>query len=338
MERREGLLREMADVVRKWVREDVAGSALEPLGMRVEAGGRVGNFGPVPWVRIYSPRHSPRPTEGFYVVWLFGATGHSVYLSVNQGTSEWRSNKMRPIQDARELSGRAATAREVLAGEDALLLPQAVRVLDLRVDELPVGREAKLRVHNYEYANVAGIEYRSRAIPADDELRADLTASLSLLSRLYDVGLPEQAPSAALARRSGRQGRLTKAARDAVEQRAMTVATELYLDEGFDVEDVSARMEFDLRCTRGTEEIHVECKGTTGHGEEIVLTRNEVTHAQVFPNCGLVIVRNIELDATDLLAPKASGGDIMLVDPWTIDPARLTPTQYVYHVHSKDPA
>lgn len=37
---------------------------------------------------------------------------------------------------------------------------------------------------------------------------------------------------------------------------------------------------YDLRCTRGTEERHVEVKGTTGAATSVELTINEVLHAR----------------------------------------------------------
>jgi hypothetical protein len=42
----------------------------------------------VPWARFASRVESPKPTEGFYVVYLFDAAGENFYLSLNQGTTD----------------------------------------------------------------------------------------------------------------------------------------------------------------------------------------------------------------------------------------------------------
>jgi len=41
--------------------------------------------------------------EGFYIVDLFATGGSAVYISPQPGTSEYRSNAMRPVNDRAEL-------------------------------------------------------------------------------------------------------------------------------------------------------------------------------------------------------------------------------------------
>jgi hypothetical protein len=56
------------------------------------------------------------------------------------------------------------------------------------------------------------------------------------------------------------------------------------------------QLSVDMRCIRGTAVLHVEVKGTTSLGEQI-LTRNEVTHArEQYPAIALAIVKNIEIE------------------------------------------
>ena len=69
MKIRDDALAEASEVIRGWISED-SGADLE---LQVKAGGRQSNYGPVPWIRIYSPSHSPRTTAGFYLVYLFSA-------------------------------------------------------------------------------------------------------------------------------------------------------------------------------------------------------------------------------------------------------------------------
>ena len=86
--------------IEQWLPDDFQ-VGYETTPLKVSTGGRRGGVGPVPWVRIFSPSYSPRPTEGFYVVYLFAGDGSRVYLSLNQGTSESRPGRgMRPIKDS----------------------------------------------------------------------------------------------------------------------------------------------------------------------------------------------------------------------------------------------
>jgi len=340
MERRQEKLKAAAEILRDWLAKDLADSPLAGLNIQVKPGGRQGPFAPVPWIRIYSPAHSPATTEGFYVVWLFGAQGGRVYLSVNQGTSEWRSNKMRPINDPSELVTRAALARKDLQGADVDAFPDRVSELDLEVDEVPVGHEAKYRAHNYERANVVAIEYPSGSIPVDKQLRQDLNKALELLALIYEApekATPPTAPTMnpPTAPKARGQGRLSAAARRAVELRATEVASAYYEARGWSVDDVSLhKLGFDLRCKLDGCELHVECKGTIGLGEEVVLTRNEVKHARDFANTCLFVVHSIDLDRTEPSNPKASGGRPLILEPWTPEERQLIPTEFIYLVRS----
>jgi hypothetical protein len=76
---------------------------------------------------------------------------------------------------------------------------------------------------------------------------------------------------------------------------------------------------------------HVEVKGTTGEGNEVLLTPNEVEHAHVqYPHVALVVVSHISL--TDEPEPVASGGRLQAVDPWKLDADQLEPIGYSYTV------
>jgi Protein NO VEIN, C-terminal len=109
---------------------------------------------------------------------------------------------------------------------------------------------------------------------------------------------------AALARSKGQGFARTKEERKALEDHAMTAAKRHFRNEGFKVEDVSARRPYDLLCKRGSKELRVEVKGTTTDGEVVVLTNNEVKHAS-FPrnSCALFVLHSIRLKGH-----KAKGG------------------------------
>src|ERR1017187_10324627 len=90
---------------------------LEPLalkrGMMVEGSDGAGRKNRVPWVRIYDPRFSPSPMEGWYVVFLIAADGSAVFLSLNQGTTKFLNGSFVPI-DPEILSGTVKDARPKL--------------------------------------------------------------------------------------------------------------------------------------------------------------------------------------------------------------------------------
>lgn len=332
MDERQDMLGEATRILREWIRDE-APSASGEVDLRVEWGGQSGSFAPVGWIRIFSPLHSPRPTDGIYLVYLFSADGGSFFLSLNQGTSEWRSNKMRPINDPTEVSEIAAASRLALEGQGLDLVAPYLADIDLRVAELPINAEARKRAHNYELANIYALPYLRDAVPTDEVLKYDLLAMLPLLLELYGLA-PQMASSASASssQRGGGQGRLDPLSRAAVEHRAMDVAEEHLEALGFNVERVHLVESYDLCCIRDSEELHVECKGTTGKGYEVSLPRNEVKHARAFPNVALAVVSEIELDRTLADAPTASGGKLVLLNPWQLDESRLSAMTYVYRL------
>ena len=122
------------------------------------------------------------------------------------------------------------------------------------------------------------------------------------------------------------------ARRRAVEEHAMDVAIRCYRDAGWKVDDVSATESFDLLCTRGGEELHVEVKGRSTDAATVILTHNEVEHAQDHPTA-LFVVSNITVRRDNSGALVASGGDCRVFkDPWEPDDNDLTPLAHSYRL------
>jgi hypothetical protein len=157
-------------------------------------------------------------------------------------------------------------------------------------------------------------------------------------------GWPEESPEIEDARdavairagrtRSGQGFRVNAEQRQAIEQYAMAIAKAHYRAQGWtEVEDVSLRNPFDLRCSRPDgSELRVEVKGTTGTGTKILLTPNEVRHAlKEYPNVALFIVANIVLsqENEDL---RPSGGESIVREPWELDSTLLSALGYEYTV------
>ncbi|MFJ7170267.1 MULTISPECIES: DUF3883 domain-containing protein [Streptomyces] len=118
--------------------------------------------------------------------------------------------------------------------------------------------------------------------------------------------------------------------RTTIEKHAEHLATAHYEAEGWTVE--MRGKPYDLRCTRGTEERHVEVKGTTGAATSVELTINEVLHARDQANTvDLFVVSDIKVDtSTDPYTP--SGGTIWHRTNWEPAEEDLRPRKYEYRL------
>jgi hypothetical protein len=123
---------------------------------------------------------------------------------------------------------------------------------------------------------------------------------------------------------------LSPTERRVVERHAQSLAERHYAGLGYEVRDVSATQCYDLSCVTSRNELRVEVKGTTGSGEAVILTRNEVEHAREFgPRMALFIVSRIQLSERDGMV-TASGGEVRVIEPWDVAVGVLEPIQYQY--------
>jgi hypothetical protein len=136
-----------------------------------------------------------------------------------------------------------------------------------------------------------------------------------------------------VARRGRGQGfQLDQEVKVAVEARAMNKATDLYSAQGWIVEDVHGTESYDLICRRGDEVKHVEVKGTTTDGVEIILTPNEVRHARESECTALFVLSHITVEQAEDGTVTATGGQRHRYDPWRLDDGTLTPLGFRYQV------
>jgi hypothetical protein len=118
-----------------------------------------------------------------------------------------------------------------------------------------------------------------------------------------------------------RQGRgqgfqLDQEAKVAVEAHAMNMAVEFY-GETWDVEDVHGTESFDMICRRDDGQVkHVEVKGTTTDGAEVILTPNEISHARDNLRSALFVLSNITVERAEHGTVIATGGTRHSYDPW----------------------
>lgn len=157
------------------------------------------------------------------------------------------------------------------------------------------------------------------------------SARISLEQALDVIAKASGAPSASPARSRGQGFGLTQPERHAVDRHAMAVATQYFESLGYTVADTSNGNCFDLACSKTEEtELRVEVKGTTGEGEAVRLTRNEVEHARErHPHIALAVVSGIQL-TRGATAPVASGGTLRVLNPWRLDDGTLTAFAFEY--------
>jgi predicted RNA-binding protein with PUA-like domain len=154
----------------------------------------------------------------------------------------------------------------------------------------------------------------------------DEGSDVQAIEKLIDQGVGS--------RRGGQGFQADSAVRQAVERHAMQLAMRHYQQQGWKVEDVSAKESYDLHCRNaGGQELRVEVKGTTGQGSQVLLTAGEVTHARShYPRVALYIVSNIRVSLSSEGIAQPHGGDVRVFEPWKVEPGSLTPLTYSYRV------
>jgi hypothetical protein len=177
----------------------------------------------------------------------------------------------------------------------------------------------------------AAIELIPQLHHAVDTAQATAVPSASELDQV-EAAVYQAAGQHAQARHGGQGFQLEPAVRVAVEAHAMNTATDYFLDAGWEVVDVHGQESYDLQCFRGDVEKHVEVKGTTTEGVEVILTPNEVAHARNHPEVALFVLARISVERTDDGAVHAWGGSPIVLDRWEIDAGVLRPVGFRYEL------
>ncbi|MGO4245658.1 DUF3883 domain-containing protein [Paenarthrobacter sp. RAF54_2] len=115
-----------------------------------------------------------------------------------------------------------------------------------------------------------------------------------------------------------------------IEMQAVRQAAAHYKAAGYSVEDVGAYRSYDLLATRGDEERHVEVKGSQGFVQKVILTRNEVTHANDFGPTDLVVVAEIPWERRLDGSIDTDDGTMSVYPDWRPSPENLKPLSYEY--------
>jgi len=122
------------------------------------------------------------------------------------------------------------------------------------------------------------------------------------------------------------------AIRKLIETRAMEIAKSELETRGYgDFDDTSKRECYDYTCRKNGKQFFVEVKGTQTRGVAVILTRNEVAHADEHPdNSIMVIVHDLRVKDGD--HPMTEGGKVDVRERWRLKREDLTPLQYLWKV------
>lgn len=127
----------------------------------------IGRWSAVPWIRVFYPDISPSAQDGIYIVYLFSASGKSVFATLNQGTTDSSIEKRRKTKSAiqNEINSRQFKKNE---------------------GTLSIGDNK-----NYGEAAIFYKEYHSENLPSDEEMINDLHSMLEIYKECRDKGLLE---------------------------------------------------------------------------------------------------------------------------------------------------
>ncbi|MDQ7839237.1 MAG: DUF3883 domain-containing protein [Thermodesulfobacteriota bacterium] len=133
----------------------------------------------------------------------------------------------------------------------------------------------------------------------------------------------------ASARRKGQGFIASPEVRRQIEDYAMKTAIEFFRNKGYRVEDSHLTQPYDLKAVKGLETWHIEVKGTSGCGEEVVLTFNEVHFAREHKDSMILfVVGDVEVLPKEPI--QVRGGNVRLLQPWDIEKGTLKPVSYFY--------
>jgi hypothetical protein len=204
--------------------------------------------------------------------------------------------------------------------KSAVLLPVSVRT---STPPVPRGEDG-MGQSNVCYAYANGVPKLSPWIDAAIEF-VNKYRGTSLLDAEVD------AEAAAFDVQERAQGFQTDVeVRKVIEEYAMNMAREKLCGMGFrKFANTSAWACYDYTCELDGSLHYVEVKGTQTAGSSVILTKNEVKHAQKHPkNSIAVIVRDVRLNAEK----RPHGGTTDDILPWSVKDSSLDPIQYMWTV------
>ena len=154
----------------------------KPTTWKSECSNGQGNAAKSPWVRLADFDHSPKGSEGFFLVFLFSEDGSKAYLSLNQGTTVQLGGGATML-DRGELRAKSSIVRDkYVYGLDHSPLPE------LKLHGTPT---ASIDLGNFDlsmqYAagNVIAYEYALDQVSSHHSIVCQLTALIPVLEKIY---------------------------------------------------------------------------------------------------------------------------------------------------------
>tara|TARA_B100002052_G_C15791383_1_gene556514 strand:+ start:73 stop:1080 length:1008 start_codon:yes stop_codon:yes gene_type:complete len=136
--------------------------------------------------------------------------------------------------------------------------------------------------------------------------------------------------------KKGKKRKVSSAKNEAIELYAVDKAEKYLIKEKYLVERMPRKsFPYDLKATKENVELHVEVKGKSDTGEKVIVSRNEVKHAKEnITKSVFILVHSIKAKLTSK-GYKASGGKMLVLNPWNIADKDLSAYTYEYFVTKK---
>ena len=298
----------------------------------VGASDGIGRKTEAPWVRFYSKKMSPAPTEGYYFVIHFNRDGTALFLTVGCGSTTWNKGSLVPLSKEKLLE-KTLMARGSIISEHGSVGEFADQIaLNAKAPLPKTFEQATAIAKRVIYDEIDTTDFDSLISQSAVYLKTvyeaqksgfDLTHADQVELEIQDIIKPQRK------RQSGSQGfGLSAPQKKAVELQAMEL-TQVWLESnGYAVEDTSTNKPYDLLASKGSTTTKVEVKGTTSSDPSaILMTANEVNlHRSEKGSTTLAIVSEIKLVKST--PPTASGGKLEVLVGWDIDQWRTTPTAF----------
>jgi hypothetical protein len=298
----------------------------------VDASDGIGRKTEAPWVRVCANEMSPSAREGFYVVIHFAANGSAIFITVGCGSTIWSDGELRPIAPE-ELKTRTDWARRIIEEKFGNTAPFS--------DQIHLGARANLPAI-FERATAIAKKVPTESASDADIRKLLLEATIRLRTVYWAQRQGRHLPAAEVGeldvasvvrpKRSVATGQgyaLSGPERRAIELRAMALAKEWLVQNGFSVVDRSAQESFDFEATRDGKSTKVEVKGTTNDAADAVLmTKNEVElHTNHRGNTGLIVVHGIRVERENGEI-RGLDGRVVAELPWDISAWNLQPVAF----------
>jgi len=137
-----------------------------------------GNPAEIPWICVFDLDITKSAQEGFYIVYLFSSDMSGVYLSLNQGWTQYE-REYGTKEGRIEIKQNAKYAKTTLNSDQGF-------------SYAPINLKAtKSLGKGYELGNICSVYYDARDIPSDEELINDLRNLLGVYRELKGLAGPE---------------------------------------------------------------------------------------------------------------------------------------------------